>query len=677
MTEENEIQDATKPKISAESGRSALSNYVQDIFNSFKESRLPWEAIWEECWYNFLGQYQPGLNWKKKTEGAANRSRVFVKLTTLKCHTAHSKITDVLFGNGVEIPFEMKAINTEKLSLDATKIKEIVKTSEDRLKDHFKAIDIHQVYDTSVLELAILGTAVLKGPIVETQKKQRAVQRMVGGIPASEVAPDVNPYVIETYTETVPVIDPVPLWEYYVDLNAKTPAASIGEIHFQRLLPAQFRRFAYQGGYIKENVLEAARRATTTDTDDKRYVQLADNFTGERGAKDTRVSTLEFWGLVPAEMLADAGVELPDGTDLEDEIEALVVLGGNGIVVKACVNPIGHRPFFVCPYKKRPHVIYGMGVAEAMRDSQKMINSSARMIIDNKALSGNGMVGVNIDRLDTKRMKNDFTVYSGKTWYVKGNVAPRDAVDSIAFTDVTSGLRELMELFERFSDEETGIPKYTNGEQNNFLNKTASGMSMLMTQANINLKTVVKNIDIYWTEPIVEAFNSWFQNFAPMQGQPALPIKTKATGTDSLIAKELKMENLMKFMQITASKEDAIFMDRTKLIKQVADILETRDVMRSDDEIKEIMETMTKMGSGDTDWREMVDIDRLYPFLARSEQAQVLAMMKITPSADTNELAELAARQQNTGANGQRVRKSAAAEQTQPEQATIDEALVA
>lgn len=630
-------------------GYSALSAYVTDIFSSFKEARLPWEAIWEECWYNFLGQYQPNLVWKPKTEGAKNRSRAFVKLTTLKCHTAHSKITDVLFGSGINIPFEMKAVNTADTGLDADKIKEIVHQSEERLKDHFKAINIHQIYDTSILELGILGTAILKGPIVEIQKKQRAVKRMIGGVPASEVAPDVNPYEIQTYKEIVPVIDPIPLWEYYVDLNAKTPAESIGEIHFQRLLPAQFRRLAYQGGYIKENVLEAARRARTTDTDDKRYIQLADNFTGERGIKDNRVSVLEYWGLVPVEMLSDAGVELPEDTDIEDEIEALVVLAADGIVIKACVNPLGHRPFFVCPYKKRPHVIYGMGVAEAMRDSQKIINSAVRMIIDNKALSGNGMVGINLDRLDTKRMKNDFTVYSGKTWYVKGNFSPKDAVDSITFADITSGLRELMELFERFSDEETGIPKYTNGEQNNFLNKTASGMSMLMTQANINLKTVVKNIDIYWTEPIVEAFSSWFQNFEPVAGQASLPLKTKATGTDSLIAKELRMENLMKFMQVTANKEDAIFMDRTKLIKEIANILETRDVMRSDEEIKELMQELTKMGNQGKDWREIVDIDRLFPFLTRSEQVQVLSLLGIQPSTDAVEIEEVKTRFQKAG----------------------------
>jgi hypothetical protein len=629
-------------------GMSSLSSYVRDIFNSFKESRLPWETIWEECWYNFLGQYQPRLNWKKEKEGTGNRSRAFVKLTTLKCHTAHSKIVDVIFGSGTDVPFDMEAVETADLGITADQAKELVRLSIERLKDHFKEIDIHLIYDTGILELAILGTSVLKGPIVETRKKQRAVPRMVGGVPVGEVAPDVNPYEIQTYTEEIPVIDAMPLWEYYVDLNAKTPADSIGEIHFQRLLPAQFRRLAYQGGYFPDAVREAARRATTTDTDDKRYIQLADNFTGERGAKDTRVSTLEFWGLVPATMLAEAGAEIPPDTDPEDDLEALVVLAADGIVIKACVNPLGHRPFYVCPYKKRPNVIYGMGVAEAMRDSQKIMNSAIRMLIDNKALSGNGMVGINLDRINTKRTK-DLKVYSGKTWFTKGNFAPKDAIDSITFPDTTAGLRELMELFERFSDEETGIPKYTHGEQSNFLNKTASGMSMLMTQANINLKTVIKNIDIYWTEPIAEAFNSWFENFAPRQGGPNLPMKTKATGTDSLIAKELKMENLMKFMQITSNKEDAIFMDRPKLIKEIANILETRDVMRTDEEIKEIMEAMTKMGNEGKDWREIVDIDRLFPFLTRSEQMQILVLMGIQPSTDPGELAALEARQQPTG----------------------------
>lgn len=614
---------------------STLSDYIKTIFESFKTARRPFEEIWEECWYNFLGQYQANTVWRKETEGTGNRSKVFIKLTTLKCHTAHSKIMDVFSRAEGDVPFDAIPVYPEMMGLTPEQAKELAERFKGKLKDHFRYIELGEKMDVAILECAILGTAVLKGPIVERRERPHVQMRQIAGMPVNQIASDINPYELTTIVETVPTIDHIPLWEYYVDPNARSRADSIGEIHFQRLLPAHFKKLAYQGGYNREAVmLAAARVSERSEDEDGRIRQLGDNYMGEQGKKDERISALEYQGLVPVHLLEEAKVQIPNGVHEHDSIEAYAVLGADGIVVKACVNPIGRRQFHVCPYKKRPHVIYGQGVAEAMRDSQKMINSGARLYVDNKALSGNGMVAINLDRINTKKTKN-LKIYPGKTIYTKGGIKPKDAVDSIEFKDVTSGIRELMEMFERFADEETGVPKYTHGEQGSFLNKTATGMSMLMTAANINLKSVMRNIDTFFIEPIVESFHQWFMMFDQDQGMK-IPLKIKAEGTDSLMAKEIKLENIMRFMQICSQPQDAIFQDRVKLMKMISRLLETGDIMRSDEEIAQIMEEMNKRGGQGKDLRESVKIERLYPFLARSEQTQILQLMGIQPEQDPN-----------------------------------------
>ncbi len=961
---------------------SGLVRYITGLFEAFKTARKPWEDLWEELWLNFIGEYQTGTVWRK-TEGRAQRSRAFVKLTALKCHTAHSKIIDVLFPGHGQIPFDAIPVFYQELGIDVNEAKKAAATAKSYLKDHFRDIELEETLDTGILEMAILGTGVMKGPILENRRRQSLRVRTVGGVPLSSFENELKPYESVYQEELTPVVDHVPLWEYYTDINAGTNKDAIGEIHFQRMLPEKFRQLAGVGGYDREGVLEAARRATAADPNDQRRVQLGDNYTGEHGDKDKRVSVLEFWGLVPARTLQEAGAELPEGTDMEGDVEALVVLAADGIVCKAVVNPLGYRPFWVCPYKKRPHVIYGTGVAEMMRDSQRIINSAVRLIIDNKALSGPGMVGINLDRINTKKTK-DLTIYPGKTWYVRGNFSPREAIDTVSFADVSHGLVELVQMFERFADEETGLPKYTSGEQDSFLNKmldvntavpmadgsikllmdiqdgdsiigskgtavkvakaheihlperayeivfqsgdiikaggehlwtiqtakqassggfstlntdalyekfnkhkteifipriqrprfgssselpidpyilglwlgnghahgaritirdedvdvvqyvkcwavengadmtldkhqnggksktysiggyegnrdeegrfkpngslrsllaslgllkqdnggkripetyflapyedrlallrglmdsdgchhsgalviftqkegalindvvklieglggfptlhrtypgvlakentcyynvhfslidnpfrfserakkwqtpknkidrqrilaitpvdicemrcltvdaedglyavgnrytlthnTAAGMAMLMTQANINIKTVLKNIDNFWLEPIIEVFYEWFSEMQP--GFAPLPMKIKAIGTDSLMAKELKMESYMKFMQVTAAPQDAIFMDRTKLLTNIARLLDTEDVLRPEQEMAALMAEFTKQAQSRRDMREMVDIDRLYPLLTRTEQMQVLANLGIEP----------------------------------------------
>ena len=615
---------------------SGLSQYVKDIFEEFRQARIPYEELWKECWYNFLGQYQPELVWRKKTEGTKGRSRIFIKLTTVKCHTAHSKISDVLFSGRNVMPFDVEVLEPQRLGVPVEVVQEAERRMKERLKDHFKRIWLKKKMDVAVLEMAIFGTAVLKGPVVRMERRPAVRLKTISNIPVTEFDSNLSPYEMVMVNEMVPDIDRVPIWNYFVDPNARTNRDSIAEIHFERMNPARFRMLAGMRGFDAEAVKVAAERAVaTTEDEELRYVQLGENYAGEFGQKDKRVSVLEYWGLVPVALLKEAGCEGLEGYRDGESVEAKVVLGADGVVLKACVNHLGIRPFFVCPWKEKPGQIYGTGVAEAMRDSQKMINSAARLIIDNKALSGNGMVAINLDRINTKRTKN-LDVYAGKTWYIKGNFSPREVIDSVAFPDVTYGLRELMEMFERFADEETGIPKYTHGLQDSFLNKTATGMSMLMTQANINLKTVIENIDDYWIEPIVEAFGQWMQEFGE---DPLLrmPFRYKATGTDSMIAKEIKMENYMRFLQITSNPQDAIFMDRVKLMKQIARLLETEDVLRSDDEIEKLLQQMGQLAESPADLRQRVSIEKLYPMLTRGEQIQILKQIGIEPDEEVNQ----------------------------------------
>jgi len=607
----------------------SLAGYVKDIFETFKSARRPFEFQWMENWANFLGQYQSQKNWRKETEGNNGRSKVFVKLTSLKSHTAHAKIIDVFGG---KVPFDLSALDVEGLDIPPEQIEDAVHATKEKLEDHFKRIELEETMSPAILDCVIMGTAILKGPIVETRRKPVAKIKKVAGIPINQLDPSLNPYEITMQEEVVPTVEHIPIWNYYVDVNADKNTDSIGEIHFNRLLPGKFAELAYQGGYKKEAIKEALERATLSDdNDDFKYVQLGDNFTGYQGAKDKKISVLEYQGLASVKMLKEEGCkDIPAELEEDEMVEAIVVLAADGIVIKACINPLGRRQFFVCPYKKVPHTIYGEGVPWAMRDSQMMINSATRLYIDNKAISGSGMTAINSDKLNMKRTKN-LKTYPGKTWWLKGaNTRANEAVSPVIIPDITTGLLEMIQLFERFADEETGIPKYTSGTQSSFLNKTAAGMSMLMTQANINLKTVMKNIDNYWIEPIVEMFHQWFLVMDD-QGRNNLPMKVVATGTDSLMAKEIKLEHMMKFAETFKNPADAMFMDRIKLMKITARLLDVEEIVKSKDKIDAIKKSLEAQHQVDNSLRKDIDMDRLYPLLARSEQVQVLQELGIKP----------------------------------------------
>lgn len=606
-----------------------IARYVLDIFEAFKTSRAPYEEKWRECQLNYLGQYQENTRWRKN-EAQGRRSKIFVKLTTLKCNTAHSRIVDSFLSGRKNLPFDAVPVEAEKHGIDPDTAEKMAQEFKKKLEQHFKLINLPDRINSGVLELSILGTSVLKGPIIEERGKTVVMKRTVAGIPVNELDQSMNPWQMDKVVEQVPIIDHIPLWEYYVDANAKSAADSIGEIHFQRILPAQFMKLAISGGYDRNAVKEAKRRATSADPNDKRRDMMGDTWMGEQGLKDKKVPVLEYWGLVPVGMLRSYSVaDIPEDMDDDDSIEALVVLASDGVLIKCCLNPLGFRPFYVCPYKKIPHQIYGEGVGGLMRDSQKMINSATRMMIDNKALSGNGIIGIIWNKIDWKRT-GAADIYPGKVFYFKDGTNITEAMGQITFNDITNGLRELIELFERFSDEETGIPKYTTGDSGSFLNKTASGMSMLMRASDVNLKSVMINIDDFWIEKIVEGFYQWFMDMGQDHGSK-IPLKIKATGADSLLQKEMKLENLLKAKQVTSGQPAAMFIDDAKFWKEVFNILEIPEVMRSDEQIQQIIEEAAKQAGQGKDLRELIRIDAIFAMLSGKEQAQILLEMGIQP----------------------------------------------
>ncbi len=628
-----------------------ITTFTKELFEAFKTSRKPFEEEWEESLYNYLGQYQSNKNWRKQTEGKSGKSRVFVKLTALKCNTAQAKLVDVLFPSGGDVPFKLDAESYrdlyDQLRFEPADVEKAIETAKRKIGDHFRFIDLPEVMTGGILDMAIFGTGILKGPIAETRRVPRPRVRMFGGVPINALHENIPPVEMTDAEETLPVIDHIPIWEYYCDANAKTSRESIAEMQFQRILPARFLGLASQPGYIAENVREAARRASEYNENDFTWMMLGDNYTGTQSVKDRKVPTLESEGLYPVKYLREVArrypglkIDIPDGLGDEESIEAIVVIAADGILVRAQVNYAG-RSFYVAPYKKRPHTIYGTGVASSMRDSQMMVNSATRLMIDNKALAGLSMFGINSSRIDWKRTKGT-SVYPGKVWWLRGNFSPKEAFDTVDIRDITGQLIKFIEVFMNFADLESGIPKLSHGEQGKgeFLNKTARGMSMILANANIGLKPVLKNIDDYWIEPVTEAFVNWFR----VMGEPALqlPFKVKANGADSLMAKEIKISNIMDTLNLTKSPQDAILTDRPKMFNALARLMETDEFMRDQKTQDNILQILTNMQNQQTDLRSRIQIDKLYKFLARSEQKQVLAELKIEPDPDYDpKLAEL------------------------------------
>jgi hypothetical protein len=131
-----------------------------------------------------------------------------------------------------------------------------------------------------------------------------------------------------------------------------------------------------------------------------------------------------------------------------------------------------------------------------------------------------------------------------------------------------------MMMFDRFrqlADEQTGIPSYSHGHTGvQSMTRTASGMSMLLGAASLNIKTVVKNLDDFLLKPLGESYFQWNMQFFEGNINVAGDLEVKATGTNSLMQKEVRSQRLTMFLQTAQSPAIAPFVKISKLVSELA-----------------------------------------------------------------------------------------------------------
>lgn len=619
---------------------STLEDFISVLFTQFAMGRKPYEEKWMECWWNFIGQYNPNLK-LQTTEGQQNRSRVFVRLTQQKVRAAAAKIMDTL---GTEVPFKLVPLNDNpQTEYDLAKI---ASAQKDIIRNQFKKIDLRDTFDTAIIEMAVYGTGILKGPVVTeeiTEGLEENVRTALGmQVPMWKIPFKNYPRWRRAYMKTqTKNVCSVPIWDFYTDNNADTAEKSIGCMEKHPYTPYEFQQIFFGNEeYNQENVVAAYNRASLPNEYNDEQIIQGQNYMGEQPPKDIKVTVVEYWGQAPYALVKPHLKEVPEGVSNKetDLVECSVTLAcqyndsdviSDIRILKAQLNPSGDRIFKVCPYIKNPGSPWGIGVAESIRDSQKLVNSLTRLMVDNKALSGNGMFAIQKEQLDTRSTKDGLKVYPGKTFFVKGDV--RQAIMPLSFPDVTGGLEVAIDRFERWADEESGIPKYSQGEAaNSYLNKTASGMAMIINQSNIYLKATIRNIDEFWIKPLVKAFNALNEVDGSYPNDINFPLDVVALGVDSLMEKGIKFENAMQLFQVAKETDLLPYINKTNALRLVSDLLDVKGLVVSEVEAQQITQSLQAqaMQASQASLSANIGSDLLHALTAE-ERAQVLQKMGV------------------------------------------------
>ena len=587
-----------------------LGSMLKTKFAEYKDSRNDVEDDWIEDLRAFMGQYDPEVIAKIQEKG--ERSQVYVGLTRTKVLAAYSRITDLLFQPGQKFfsisatPIAKQPIVeqelTEKAALEIMQAAEVIdpglvnnliaarfaelkdeleKETEMRVDNMEEAIldqaiesNLEGKMKDAIMEQVIFGTGAMKTGTLRIDKDHKWIKTDEGFNLVYEESPS-------------PEMEAVSIFDLYPDPYA-TSIDDMRNIFRRHIISRQdFVDLKDYPGFNSdlidlciEEYPDGNHYEEQHEKDRREIANINDYET-----KTNKFEIIEFWGSINGYDLLDAGVEFDDDDDLTQEYQANIWFTDNK-VIKAQLNPLpgGIIPYFIFPYEKNPHAFWGTGVPRMMRDSQNTMNAATRIYLDNVALSSGPMVEVNTDIMASGEDPTE--LYPWRGFLREGGDGNQPMVRFYQPQSNSPALVSVIELFRRFADETTALPSYTHGQTQSSLNRTATGISILMSNANIVLKSVIKNIDDYLTKPMIRSLYDWNMTWNDDEMVKS-DMRIVARGSTALIQKEVQSQRLLQFLSLINNPMDAQMINREKLLVDIAKSLDIDpdEVIKSQEEL--------------------------------------------------------------------------------------------
>ena len=587
-----------------------IIGYVTRKYEESKTSRQTHESRWLRAYKNYRGVYDSTTQFRD-----SEKSKVFIKITKTKVLAAYGQIVDVLFankkfpitveptpvpegiadvvhqavpgeeqlqspfgyeGDGRELPpgsteatpnmdklgglkdqYEganliegaARLPNQPQISPAKKTALEMEKVIHDQLLDNNAINTLRH----SIFESVLLGTGIVKGPLNYNKTIHKWTQE-------KEYVP---------YDRLIPKIEAVSCWDFFPDPAATSLSDCDYVVQRHKFTRSQMRDLKNMPFFNEdaiESCLAMGGNYTTEYYED--IIQTYDKQNYGEGTTSDRYEVLEYWGVLDRQLLEQVGADIPNSLDHLDELQVNVWVG-NAHVLRVAINPFTPQriPYQALPYEINPYQLFGVGVPENMEDAQLLMNGHVRMAIDNLALAGN--LVFDVDEASLVPGQN-MDIFPGKIFRRQSGVTGT-AINGLKFPNTAPENLQMYMQARQLADEETGIPSVMHGQTGvSGTGRTSSGLSMLLSGANLSIKTVMKNIDDYLLKPLGEAMFQWNMQFNTDNPEIVGDLEIKPRGVASVMQKEVRSQRLTSLLQTVANPMLAPFIKIPNLIRELA-----------------------------------------------------------------------------------------------------------
>lgn len=568
----------------------ALANDLEMRGQKVAALRVPLEQVWYENLRAYYGRYDQETEARLKAE---KKSRLYVRKTGARCRDWIARITDMMFPADEDnwsikptpVPELKRDLKNFPADTDRGKaLRETIQRAQqacdamrEEMRDQLAECQYNAAFRDAIQDMVILGTGIMKGPVLGGKRGRYAEQ---AGNWSKVMLTDPSP----RYER----VDP---WGFFPD-----PAATEGkdaEFNFQRHLPtAKKLRDWAKAGFNQDAIRRLLQAGPMNAVPD--YVDAVSMIINNRPSNvERRWVVWEYRGPISGEQLAD--IMRAMGQEIAGDIDPLAE---ENVVVYCCQGEIlhfGRHPledcdsvYSVCPFVRDTSSVFGWGVPALMSDSQAAICAAWRMMMDNGSLSTGPQIVVNRDLVEPA--DGDWALKPRKIWLARGNVASNVAAfQTFAIDSRQTELSNIITIADAMADEETGMPPQARGEPGQMQTTSGIGIAMLVNNANVIFRAVVRNIDDDLTTPNISRlyeFNMLHSQDGAIKGD----MKVVAQGSSVLLVRELQAQNLM--LALDKYSQHPVLGPMTKIPEAYRQMLRAQGIppdtiVKTDDEIAE------------------------------------------------------------------------------------------
>ena len=495
-----------------------LRSYFQDVlFNEFAVNR---KQLIETDWNNARNAFRKlyDYSWKGVNEGKGWRSKTYIGVVRQKIISMVGLLVDQYFRAG-RFPFRLKPsaeVEVAMTNMDNVQ-RETVQSEIENFQRHIdEQLDEGNAvseYTFMAFDLGIYG--------VGFQKRSRMEKTRIGGY--QNVSQDANLGVWERVNKriTIPSRERVSPWEMFWDVEN---GLRKGQCDMQYRLISPYTLAAFKGKpfYFDDKIDLALSESNVdnynnTGAGDQNLLNPASRTIQKRV---NNIPYLECWGKAKKDKVLEFEAQLveegKEPTDIfgdpvkeplenEDWIEVTISIAKNN-VVRYARSYQEERPYYSIVPQMIPDEISPDSIAIATMAAEGLLNGSLRGAEDNGRLSGNVMVALKKEYIENMDELNEGFEPGTVITLNSDCEDARKAISQVVIQNVMSSYAPLIELAFRLADEDSLIPKLSQGIEV-AEKRTAYEVSTLIERASKFIGMTIRSLDPFAQEHIEEIYD--------------------------------------------------------------------------------------------------------------------------------------------------------------------------